>query len=347
MTAQAAPTAAVKRTLHVAVPIDYAFRTLTERMGTWWPASHHIGKTPFAEIVVEPRAGGRWFEGDAAGSECDWGKVLVFDPPKQLVVSWHLQADWHYDPDMSRASEVAFQFIEEGPEATRIEFEHRHLERHGEGWEQIRAGVDSPGGWTGVLGQYQQCLAGTLRTSTLNQAERDYALVELDDAHRKFLATIEGLTPEQWGFRSAEGRWSPADCAEHIAVIEAIVLDRVMPGGLQSPADLEKRKTLQHSDTEVLRLGAERAQKLNAPQPVQPAGRWKTADEILSNISSLRSRTVQLVKSTQEDLRNRFADHPVFGTLDLYQWVLLLGAHMRRHTDQIVEEKSHPNFPKA
>ena len=316
-------------------------------MGTWWPASHHIAKTPFAEVVVEPRVGGRWFERDAAGAECDWGKVLVFDPPKQLVVSWHLQADWHYDPDMSRASEVAFQFIEEGPEATRMEFEHRHLERHGEGWEQIRAGVDSPGGWTGILAKYQQCLAGKLTAGVLSDAEREYALQELQGAEAKFRDVVRNLTPGQWSFRSADGRWSPADCAEHIAVIEAIVLDRVVPKALQWPTDPEKRKTLKYSDAAVLRLGAEREQKLNAPELVQPAGRWKTPDEILSNISTLRGRTVQFVKSTQEDLRNRFADHPVFGTLDLYQWVLLVGAHMRRHADQIVQEKSHPDFPKA
>jgi uncharacterized protein YndB with AHSA1/START domain len=80
--------------------------------------------------------------------------VLVWEPPKRLVVSWHLQTDFHYDPDMARASEVSFEFIAEGPEATRLEFEHRHLERHGEGWEKFRAGVD--GGWSEVLGGYEQ-----------------------------------------------------------------------------------------------------------------------------------------------------------------------------------------------
>jgi uncharacterized protein YndB with AHSA1/START domain len=154
MTAQAAPTAAVKRTLRVDVPIDRAFRVLTERMGTWWPASHHIARNPFVEIIVEPRVGGRWFERDSSGVECDWGKVLVWNPPKQVVVSWQLQPDWQYSADMSRASEVSFEFVAEGPEATRLEFEHRHIERHGEGWEKLRTDVDAPGGWTAIFEQY-------------------------------------------------------------------------------------------------------------------------------------------------------------------------------------------------
>jgi len=134
-------------------------------MGSWWPPTHHIGKTPFTEIVVDPRAGGRWFERDADGAECDWGRVLVYDPPKRLVVSWHLQSDWSFDANPTRASEVVFEFFDEGPEKTRLEFEHRHLERHGEGWEKIRAGIDSPGGWTGLLAQYEQ-FVGTKQEET-------------------------------------------------------------------------------------------------------------------------------------------------------------------------------------
>ena len=156
MTPPAAPTAVVKRTLHVAVPIEHAFRTLAEKMGTWWPGTHHIAKMPFAEVVVEPRAGGRWFERDAAGVECEWGTVLEYEPPTKLVLAWHLQADFHYDPNPGLASEVVFELIPEGPEATRVEFQHLHLERHGQGWEKLRASVD--GGWALVLAPYEQLL---------------------------------------------------------------------------------------------------------------------------------------------------------------------------------------------
>ena len=127
MAPQTAPTAAVRRTLRVGVPIDFAFRMLTEKMGTWWPASHHIGKVPFAEVIVEPRVGGKWMERGGGGEECQWGTVLAWDPPKQVVFSWQLQADWTFSTDMSRASEVAFTFFAEGPEMTRLEFEHRHF----------------------------------------------------------------------------------------------------------------------------------------------------------------------------------------------------------------------------
>lgn len=158
MTPETTATPSVKRTLRVGVPIDRAFRVLTEKMGTWWPATHHIGKAPFTEIVVEPHTGGRWFERAATGEECDWGKVLVWEPPKRIVFSWNLQTDWKYSADMSRASEVSFEFIPEGPESTRVEFEHGHIDRHGEGWETIRKGVHA--GWMEVLTPYVHLLDG-------------------------------------------------------------------------------------------------------------------------------------------------------------------------------------------
>lgn len=125
-------------------------------MGIWWPGTHHIAKTPFTEVIVEPRAGGRWFERDANGAECEWGTVLEYHAPNKLVLSWHLQADFHYEPDPAFASEVVFELISDGPEATRVEFQHRHLERHGDGWEKLRNSVD--GGWALVLAPYEQLL---------------------------------------------------------------------------------------------------------------------------------------------------------------------------------------------
>jgi len=142
--------------MSVNVPIERAFKVFTERMGAWWPQTHHVGGTPFKDILIDQRAGGRWYEINANGEECIWGSVLTWEPPKKVVLSWHLQPDWSFSPDFAKASEVALEFIAEGPEKTRLEFEHRHLERHGAGWESMREKVSAPGGWPMILDCYLQ-----------------------------------------------------------------------------------------------------------------------------------------------------------------------------------------------
>jgi uncharacterized protein YndB with AHSA1/START domain len=144
----------VQKALIVNLPVERVFDVFTQNMGAWWPATHHIAKQPFTEITVEPRAGGRWFERAADGSECEWGRVMVWEPPNRVVFSWHLQPDWKFDPDPEKASEVEIRFFADGGDKTRLELEHRKLERHGAAWEQLRAGVDAPGGWTAVLAQF-------------------------------------------------------------------------------------------------------------------------------------------------------------------------------------------------
>jgi len=155
----AARAGVVEKTLSVNVPIARAFAVFTQNMGAWWPATHHIAKQAFAEITVEPRAGGRWFERAADGGECEWGRVVAWEPPHRVVFSWHLQTDWKFDPNPEKASEVEIRFFAEGAEKTRLELEHRGLERHGMGWEQLRAGVDSPGGWSTILEQFAKAVA--------------------------------------------------------------------------------------------------------------------------------------------------------------------------------------------
>lgn len=150
--------AAYKRTMHVNVPIEHAFKVFTEKMGSWWPATHHVGGLAFKDILIDPRPGGRWYEINEKGQECVWGSVLAWEPPKKVVLSWHLQPDWSFNPDMAKASEVALEFVAEGPESTRLEFEHRHLERHGAGWESMREQVSSPGGWPVILDLFVQAM---------------------------------------------------------------------------------------------------------------------------------------------------------------------------------------------
>jgi uncharacterized protein YndB with AHSA1/START domain len=154
MVPETAQNAVVKRTLHLEVPIEKAFQVFTQRMGHWWPASHHVGGTPFKDILIDPKQGGRWYEINADGAECIWGTVVAYEPPKKVVLSWHLQPDWSFNGDIAKASEVALEFVAEGPEKTRVEFEHRHLERHGAGWEKMREQVGAEGGWPMILAEY-------------------------------------------------------------------------------------------------------------------------------------------------------------------------------------------------
>jgi uncharacterized protein YndB with AHSA1/START domain len=155
----------VRKSVRVQAPVERAFSVFVEQMETWWPATHHIGKTPFEAIFVEPRVGGRWYERNAAGEQCDWGKVLAWDPPYRVTFSWHVgpghdQADWVCDPDPAKASEVEIRFTAEGPATTLVELKHSRLERHGAGWQQLRTVFEGPGAWAGILTLYAKAAEG-------------------------------------------------------------------------------------------------------------------------------------------------------------------------------------------
>jgi uncharacterized protein YndB with AHSA1/START domain len=149
---------AVRKTITVRAPQQRAFVVFTEQFGTWWPAEHHIGEADLADAFIEPKVGGRYFERGVDGSECDWGQVLAYDPPDRVVLSWHLQGDWKYHPDPAKASEIEIRFIAEGPDRTRVELEHRHIERHDLA-EEVAKSIDTPDGWSGILQRYADKLA--------------------------------------------------------------------------------------------------------------------------------------------------------------------------------------------
>jgi uncharacterized protein YndB with AHSA1/START domain len=140
--------APIHKSIHVAASQERAFRVFTAGMARWWRPEHHIAPTPFVDIVMEPRVGGRWYEKDKDGSECEWGKVLAWDPPRGLILAWQLNADWKYDPDF--VTELEMRFTPEA-EGTRVELEHRDLERFGDKAEAVRASLDSIDGWNGAL----------------------------------------------------------------------------------------------------------------------------------------------------------------------------------------------------
>jgi uncharacterized protein YndB with AHSA1/START domain len=147
MTTQATDTA-VRTEVVVDAPIERAFSVFTEGIGSWWRPDHHILEGELAEMVFEPRVGGHVFDRGADGSECRWARVLAYEPPKRVVISWDINTQWQLETDHERTSEVEVRFVPEGADRTRVTLEHRNLDRHGEGWEGMRDAVGSPEGWS-------------------------------------------------------------------------------------------------------------------------------------------------------------------------------------------------------
>ncbi len=148
-TVQPAP---VRRTIDVKVSQKRAFEVFTGSIGVWWPRSHHIGAAEVKSITIEPCEGGRWFETGEDGVETEWGRVLVWDPYGRLVLAWQVSAEFKYDPGLE--TEVELTFTPMGDRETRVELEHRNLERFGAKAEQVASQVGAPGGWTKVLEAY-------------------------------------------------------------------------------------------------------------------------------------------------------------------------------------------------
>jgi Activator of Hsp90 ATPase homolog 1-like protein len=141
----------VRKSIIVKAGAERAFRVFTEGIDTWWPRTHHIGASPMKKTILEGRSGGRCYTEQEDGTECDWGQVLDWDPPRRFVMAWQVSPTWQYEPDLTRSSEVEVRFTGERDGSTRVDLEHRHFERHGAGWEQMRAQIDAAGGWGGML----------------------------------------------------------------------------------------------------------------------------------------------------------------------------------------------------
>jgi len=144
----------VEVSIEVHAPVAEAFEVFTRDIGSWWPADHHILQAELAEMEFEPRVGGQIIDRGVDGSECRWAHVLVYDPPERLVFSWDIDLAWNVETDPDRSSEVEVRFVALSDDRTQVELIHRHIERHGDGWEQMHGAVGSPEGWSVGLGRY-------------------------------------------------------------------------------------------------------------------------------------------------------------------------------------------------
>jgi uncharacterized protein YndB with AHSA1/START domain len=136
----------VSTEVDVNAPAERAFQVFTEGIGTWWNPEHHILRAPLAEMVFEPRVGGSIYDRAVDGSECHWARVLVYDPPRRVCFSWDINLQWQVETDPAKTSEIDVTFTPISAERTHVVLTHRHLDRHGEGWQSMRDAVGS--GWS-------------------------------------------------------------------------------------------------------------------------------------------------------------------------------------------------------
>jgi uncharacterized protein YndB with AHSA1/START domain len=144
----------VRKQIVVDAPIDRAFAVFTDQFGDFKPPEHNLLGAPTVETVLEPRVGGHIVDRAPDGSECRWARILAFDPPDRVVFSWDISPQWTLEADPAQTSEVEVRFYAESPTRTRVELEHRHIDRHGSGWEAVSDGVDGSQGWPLYLDRY-------------------------------------------------------------------------------------------------------------------------------------------------------------------------------------------------
>jgi uncharacterized protein YndB with AHSA1/START domain len=144
----------VRRRIVVEAPIERAFTVFTERFGDFKPPEHNLLGVALAETRFEPKVGGHIYDRGVDGSECHWARVLAYEPPDRVVFSWDISPQWQIETEPDNTSEVEVRFVAETPQRTRVELEHRHLDRHGPGWQSVRDGVASDEGWPLYLDRY-------------------------------------------------------------------------------------------------------------------------------------------------------------------------------------------------
>ena len=158
MTAAAQATS-IRHEIVVGAPIERAFSVFTSGFGSFKPPEHNMLGLDIAETVFELHEGGNVYDRGVDGSECRWARVLVYEPPHRVVISWDISPQWQIETDPEKTSELDVRFIAEAPDRTRVELEHRNIDRHGDGWESVREGVDGDDGWPLYLHRFADVLA--------------------------------------------------------------------------------------------------------------------------------------------------------------------------------------------
>jgi uncharacterized protein YndB with AHSA1/START domain len=158
MSTQASDTT-TQHTIVVEAPIERAFSVFTDGFGSFKPREHNMLQVDIAETVFETHVGGNIYDRGVDGSECRWARVLAFEPPNRVVFSWDISPQWQVETDLDKTSEVEVRFVAESPDRTRVELEHRNLDRHGAGWESERDGVGGDQGWPLYLDRFAERVA--------------------------------------------------------------------------------------------------------------------------------------------------------------------------------------------
>ena len=206
-------------------------------------------------------------------------------------------------------------------------------------------------GATSVFGQTSPAAAASEKTAaapaSLTKEERDQAIEYLKQTQKDFLASIEGVSDAQWKFKAAPERWSIAETAEHIALAEQLIWDLINDKIMKSPPAPEKQAEVKGKEEIILTKIPDRSRKAQAPEQLRPTGKWATKAALVKDFQATRETEIKYVTETKEDLRSHFGDHPAMKTMDAWQWLLFNGAHCKRHTAQIQEVKTDPNYPKS
>ncbi len=190
-------------------------------------------------------------------------------------------------------------------------------------------------------------LAIPLPGQPLSQSDRNFAMSDLHATRKRFLDAVAGLSQAQWEFKPAPDRWSIAECAEHLAISEDVVFDRVRQM-LGSPAQPARKAEVKDKDKDrvVLDKFPDRSSKREAPESLLPRRRWAKPEEAVAHFRASRDRNIAYVEKTQDELRSHFAENRVLGLIDAFQQVLIISAHTERHVRQIEELKADPKFPR-